>query len=125
MTARKRGRPPKKAAVELPPSLDADTNRVKDLVGTELSKAAPPSITPSTPRRKSPTKPRMTKKEKERAEHERRKIYAQELFNDLNAEVFGNKLPKETKLCWNKRLLTTAGKAKWHRSVGNSDDNTP
>ncbi|KAF8060981.1 SprT-like family-domain-containing protein [Lyophyllum atratum] len=30
--------------------------------------------------------------------------------------VFKNGVPKDTKLNWSKRLLTTAGKARWHRS---------
>ncbi|KAF8887770.1 SprT-like family-domain-containing protein, partial [Infundibulicybe gibba] len=50
------------------------------------------------------------------AEQLRREKYAQELFDELNRVVFKNGLPKETKLNWNKRLLSTAGRAKWHRT---------
>ncbi|KAF8633981.1 hypothetical protein AX15_001158 [Amanita polypyramis BW_CC] len=49
-------------------------------------------------------------------EMEKRVKYAEELFSELNGAVFKDKLPKDTKLTWNKRLLTTAGRAKWHRS---------
>jgi len=44
-------------------------------------------------------------------------IYAEELFADLNKTVFKNRLPASTKLNWNKRLLKTAGRAKYHRCV--------
>jgi predicted SprT family Zn-dependent metalloprotease len=49
-------------------------------------------------------------------EQARREKYAAELFEELNSTIFNNNLPPETKLNWNKRLLTTAGRAKWHRS---------
>ncbi|KAH8101376.1 SprT-like family-domain-containing protein [Cristinia sonorae] len=49
-------------------------------------------------------------------EQTRREAYAQTLFNELNQKVFGGGLPEDTKLNWNNRLLTTAGRAKWHRS---------
>ncbi|KAG1867821.1 SprT-like family-domain-containing protein [Suillus subalutaceus] len=45
-----------------------------------------------------------------------REKYAAQLFEELNSTIFNNGLPRETKLNWNKRLLTTAGRAKWHRS---------
>lgn len=57
----------------------------------------------------------MTKKGQAAAEQARREQYAEELFAELNQVVFKEGLPKETKLVWNKRLLTTAGRAKWHR----------
>ncbi|KAL4068257.1 SprT-like family-domain-containing protein [Scleroderma yunnanense] len=63
----------------------------------------------STPCRKS-------KKAQEAEEQARREQYAADLFTQLNQTVFDNRLPKETKLEWNKRLLTTAGRARWHRS---------
>lgn len=44
--------------------------------------------------------------------------YAEELFAVLNKTVFNGKLPSSTKLNWNKRLLKTAGRAKYHRCVG-------
>lgn len=49
-------------------------------------------------------------------EQTRREKYAAQLFEELNSTIFDNGLPRETKLNWNKRLLTTAGRAKWHRS---------
>ncbi|KAF5355958.1 hypothetical protein D9756_003990 [Leucocoprinus leucothites] len=70
--------------------------------------------TPGTKSTKSIT--RVSKKALEEAERARRENYAQELFNELNRSVFKNGLPEKTKLNWNKRLLTTAGKAKYHRS---------
>lgn len=58
---------------------------------------------------------RTSKKAVEQAEQARREKYAQELFTELNMSVFKNGLPQETKLNWNKRLLTTAGRAKYRR----------
>ncbi|KAJ8596506.1 hypothetical protein M405DRAFT_726107 [Rhizopogon salebrosus TDB-379] len=49
-------------------------------------------------------------------EQERREKYAEKLFAELNSTVFNDGLPRETKLNWNKRLLTTAGRARWHKS---------
>lgn len=66
----------------------------------------------------SPKKePRTTKKTQAAAEQARREQYAADLFEELNRVVFKDGLPKETKMNWNKRLLTTAGRAKWHRFV--------
>ncbi|KAF4623161.1 hypothetical protein D9613_002031 [Agrocybe pediades] len=67
------------------------------------------SDVPDTPRSRS-------KKAQKEAEQKRLHDYAQQLFNDLNLSVFKQGLPVETKLNWNKRLLTTAGRAKFHRS---------
>jgi thioester reductase-like protein len=58
--------------------------------------------------------PRTGKKAQVAAERANRVAYAQVLFTELNHVVFGDGLPKDTKLNWNKRLLTTAGRAKWH-----------
>ncbi|KAF9454955.1 hypothetical protein P691DRAFT_799965 [Macrolepiota fuliginosa MF-IS2] len=58
----------------------------------------------------------MSKKAIEEAEQARREKYAQNLFDELNTLVFKNGLPQKTKLNWNKRLLTTAGRAKYRRS---------
>ncbi|KDQ54908.1 hypothetical protein JAAARDRAFT_38024 [Jaapia argillacea MUCL 33604] len=60
--------------------------------------------------------PRNGKKAREAAEQNRREVYAKDLFEELNASVFKNGLPQDTKLTWSKRLLTTAGRARWHRS---------
>ncbi|KZP32441.1 hypothetical protein FIBSPDRAFT_678180, partial [Athelia psychrophila] len=61
-------------------------------------------------------KPRTSKKQTDAAEQARREVYASELFSTLNRTIFKDQLPNETKLNWNVRLLSTAGKAKWHRS---------
>ncbi|KAF9478727.1 hypothetical protein BDN70DRAFT_808312 [Pholiota conissans] len=57
-----------------------------------------------------------TKRARELADLQRRQDYAQKLFNELNNVVFKGALPPDTKLQWSKRLLSTAGKAKYHRS---------
>ncbi|KAF7986222.1 hypothetical protein HWV62_38666 [Athelia sp. TMB] len=72
--------------------------------------------THSSPALSSAKKPRTTKKERVAEEQARREQYASELFSTLNSTIFKDQLPKETKLNWNVRLLSTAGKAKWHRS---------
>lgn len=87
------------------------------LAGTPASKlhcelVYPPSSGPP------PKATRFTKKGQLAAEQARREQYAEGLFTELNQVVFKEGLPKETKLVWNKRLLTTAGRAKWHRLVG-------
>ncbi|KAI6045031.1 SprT-like family-domain-containing protein [Pisolithus marmoratus] len=64
--------------------------------------------------KKSPTK--SSKKVRDAAEQLRREKYAVNLFAELNHTVFGDGLPKDTKLEWSKRLLTTAGRARWYRS---------
>ncbi|KAH0838490.1 SprT-like family-domain-containing protein [Lanmaoa asiatica] len=78
-----------------------------------LKKNAVPEFSQAAP--KSPSKrPRhSTHKAKEEA---RRQKYATELFAELNKDVFGDRLPKNTTLEWSKRLLTTAGRARWHHS---------
>ncbi|KZT22106.1 hypothetical protein NEOLEDRAFT_1072350 [Neolentinus lepideus HHB14362 ss-1] len=58
----------------------------------------------------------MTKKAQAEANQAKRAAYAEELFAELNHSIFKDGLPTDTKLVWNTRLLTTAGKAKWHRS---------
>lgn len=71
------------------------------------------SASQSTSRRK-PNK-RISKKALEEAEQARRDEYAKQLFLSLNSSVFKNGLPQETQLTWNKRLLSTAGRAKYRR----------
>lgn len=61
--------------------------------------------------------PRLTKKAILAAEQGRREAYAQELFNELNESVFNGGIPPETTLKWSNRLLTTAGRARWHKYV--------
>ncbi|KAG1757339.1 SprT-like family-domain-containing protein [Suillus lakei] len=67
-----------------------------------------------TPRTNKPS-PRITTRDKAE-EQARREKYAAQLFEELNSTIFNDGLPRETKLNWNKRLLTTAGRARWHRS---------
>jgi len=59
--------------------------------------------------------PRTSKKALALAEQAERAAYAQSLFDELNRAVFAGWLPVETTLVWSKRLLTTAGSARWHR----------
>jgi hypothetical protein len=73
--------------------------------------------TPKTPK-STPTKtPRTSKKALALAEQAERAAYAQSLFDELNRGVFAGGLPVETTLIWSNRLLTTAGRARWHRCV--------
>ncbi|KAF8973811.1 hypothetical protein BDZ97DRAFT_1912268 [Flammula alnicola] len=58
-----------------------------------------------------------SKKAQLAAELQKRHEYAQRVFTDLNKSVFRQGLPEDTKLNWNKRLLTTAGKL---NSIGTS-----
>lgn len=61
--------------------------------------------------------PRTSKKALALAEQAERATYAQSLFDELNRGVFAGGLPVETTLVWSNRLLTTAGRARWHRCV--------
>ncbi|KAN0113517.1 SprT-like family domain containing protein [Russula decolorans] len=77
--------------------------------------------TPKTPLRAKPKStpaktPRISKKALALAEQAERAAYAQSLFDELNRGVFAGGLPVETTLIWSNRLLTTAGRARWHRS---------
>jgi hypothetical protein len=78
--------------------------------------------TPRTPLRAKPKStpaktPRTSKKALVLAEQAERAAYAQSLFDELNRGVFAGGLPVETTLIWSNRLLTTAGRARWHRCV--------
>ncbi|KAF9456798.1 SprT-like family-domain-containing protein [Collybia nuda] len=83
---------------------------------SRLAEGVPTTPKPNVSPRKARQPPCSSKKAKAAAEQAEREAYAQKLFTELNYVVFKNALPKETKLNWNKRLLTTAGRAKWHRS---------
>ncbi|KAJ8703172.1 hypothetical protein PTI98_001820 [Pleurotus ostreatus] len=81
----------------------------------------PASSSVSTPSSASVTRTglqatRVTKKAQAAAELTKRKLYAEDLFEELNSLVFDRKLPSSTQLKWSKRLTTTAGRAKWHKS---------
>ena len=67
--------------------------------------------TPSTSR--GPGK--ISKQARAAAERKELEEYAQRFFDDVNKTVFKNGLPSNTKLAWNVRLLTTAGRARWHK----------
>jgi hypothetical protein len=107
--------------------LEQPTPRTERLPDSESSASESEDDVPSAPgfrtpprSRASPTKqkvPRLTKAARALAEQRSREDYAQDFFLELNRDVFGGGLPIETKLIWNKRLLTTAGRAKWHKSV--------
>ncbi|CAA7260001.1 unnamed protein product [Cyclocybe aegerita] len=77
-------------------------------------------LTPATQRQAANVTPRTprttTKKAQKLAEQQRLRDYAQHLFTELNETVFDQGLPGDTKLNWSKRLLTTAGRARFHRS---------
>jgi hypothetical protein len=69
------------------------------------------------PKSTPPKTPRTSKKTLALAEQAERAAYAQSLFDELNRGVFAGGLPVETTLIWSNRLLTTAGRARWHRCV--------
>lgn len=72
------------------------------------------SATPAKTTRTTKT-PRTSKKALAQAEQAERAAYARSLFDELNRTVFAGGLPVETTLVWSPRLLTTAGRARWHR----------
>lgn len=94
-------------------------------VPTPSSSSTSLPVPSQTPTRASTTRPQVTPMQggkstrvsqkalaaAKRAQLER---YARELFDELNEAVFESKLP-ETKLVWNVRLQTTAGRAHWHK----------
>ncbi|KAH9947963.1 SprT-like family-domain-containing protein [Amylocystis lapponica] len=88
---------------------------VSDSDSEDSAAVQTPRASIGTPRRGARA-PRLTKKALAAAEQARREAYARALFDELNASVFGGGIPAGTQLVWNKRLLTTAGRAKWHRS---------
>ncbi|KAG2368191.1 hypothetical protein BDR07DRAFT_1478264 [Suillus spraguei] len=74
----------------------------------------PREILGITPQINKPPPRTPTRRKAEEQAH--REKYAAQLFEEYNNTIFDNGLPRETKLNWNKRLLTTAGRAKWHKS---------
>lgn len=67
------------------------------------------------PRKRTAGTPRVTSKKQKEEEQRALHTYAASFFDEVNRTVFKLGLPEDTKLNWNKRLLTTAGRAKWHR----------
>jgi hypothetical protein len=111
---------------------DPENNNVCAAADPAPSTASPPQllrpstnvlavITPKTPHHAAKTNctpvktPWMSKKALAQAEQAERAAYARSLFNELNRTVFASGLPAETSLIWSNRLLTTAGRARWHR----------
>ncbi|TFK76685.1 hypothetical protein BDN72DRAFT_829838 [Pluteus cervinus] len=116
-----KGRPRKPAGASKKPNEDVFGTPDVALPGAFPEPASAVMQSPSTPPKKKTSAKaaqpsRTSKKAQAQAEQTRRRDYAIELFNDLNHRVFGDRLPQDTKLVWNNRLLTTAGRAKWHRS---------
>ncbi|KAJ3751067.1 hypothetical protein DFH05DRAFT_157518 [Lentinula detonsa] len=72
----------------------------------------PVSATAMSPSRRQP---RTGKKAEAAAKLERLKTYALNRFADLNEKVFDNKIPDTTKIEWNCRFTSTAGKASYRR----------
>ncbi|KAJ3997914.1 SprT-like family-domain-containing protein [Lentinula boryana] len=72
----------------------------------------PVSATAMSPSRRQP---RTGKKAEAAAKLERLKSYALTRFADLNEKVFDNKIPDTTKIEWNCRFTSTAGKASYRR----------
>lgn len=93
---------------ELPTAPEGRSDASPLPLRSPLKNVAPTSV------KKSSTK--ISKKVRDAAEQFRREKYAAVLFAELNQRIFGDGLPKDTKLEWNKRLLTTAGRARWYRS---------
>ncbi|KAH9486658.1 HMG box-containing protein C19G7.04 [Psilocybe cubensis] len=91
----------------------ASSDHISNVVEGVSSKPIPGKSTKGISQQ---TSKRITKKAQLEAEQRRLHAYAQQLFNDLNKYVFNQQLPEGTLLNWNKRLLTTAGRAKYHRS---------
>jgi hypothetical protein len=88
-----------------------DAVNVLEMPGTPKT----PLMTKPKPK-STPTKtPRTSKKALALAEQGERAVYAESLFGELNRSVFAGGLPVETTLIWSNRLLTTAGRARWHR----------
>ncbi|KAL1675459.1 SprT-like family-domain-containing protein [Schizophyllum commune] len=86
-------------------------------VSPSKSRPASPTKDRSTSPTKRPPSPRKpTQKALREAEAARRAAYAQEIFTQLNAQVFKGGLPPETPLVWNAKMTSTAGRARYHRN---------
>ncbi|KAF9056431.1 SprT-like family-domain-containing protein [Panaeolus papilionaceus] len=96
---------PEDAAFSSPTQANATNTATAKTPYKKPAKKSAPSATPRT-----------SKKAQLAQQRERLHTYAQLLFSDLNTIVFGGALPETTQLNWNNRLVSTAGRAKWHRS---------
>ncbi|KAL1714648.1 SprT-like family-domain-containing protein [Schizophyllum commune] len=92
------------------PSKSSSTSPTK----SSPDKAGPSRPTSPTKRPPSPRKP--TQKALREAEAARRAAYAQDIFTQLNSQVFKGGLPPETPLVWNAKMTSTAGRARYHRN---------
>jgi len=98
----------------VPPSPSAIRNsRIPD---NALLEATPPTRAKAKSTTPAAKTPRTSKKALALAQQAERAAYAQSLFDELNRTVFAAGLPVGTALIWSNRLLTTAGRARWHRS---------
>lgn len=101
---------------------DSDAEKKTPVVDDDDDPAPTSTAAPKTPlkakSKSTPAKtPRTSKKALAIAEQAERAAYAESLFDELNRGVFAGGLPVETSLVWSNRLLTTAGRARWHRWV--------
>lgn len=87
------------------------------VVAGRINVAVDVRLTPVSAAAMSPSRrqPRMGKKAEATAKLERLKTYALDRFADLNEKVFNNNIPDTTKIEWNCRFTTTAGKASYRR----------
>lgn len=82
-----------------------------------IREASTSTTTPTIPVTTTSKPKRKTKKALQQERQTHLAAYAQALFDELNESVFMNRLPKDTPLLWNNRLLATAGRAKWRKLV--------
>ncbi|KIY45260.1 hypothetical protein FISHEDRAFT_76757 [Fistulina hepatica ATCC 64428] len=94
------------------PSSTPRGSKIKNSSGT----ATPKSISAAKRGRTRAKKP--TAKELKKQEEDRLLDYATSLFQELNEQVFGNRLPRDTNIVWYNRLRSTAGRARYERSGG-------
>ncbi|KAJ3973261.1 SprT-like family-domain-containing protein [Lentinula raphanica] len=87
------------------------SGRVKMNITVDVQ-LTPVSATAMSPSRRQP---RTGKKAEAVAKLERLKNYALNRFADLNERVFDNRIPTTTKIEWNCRFTSTAGKASYRR----------
>jgi SprT-like family len=106
--------PPSTASVPSTPSMASRISAIPDHL-KEASATPSTSTASTTPKKPRTGAPRTSKKKAREEEQARLRQEADILFKELNRTIFAGGLPEETKLNWNKRLLTTAGRAKWHR----------
>ncbi|KAL1689963.1 SprT-like family-domain-containing protein [Schizophyllum commune] len=111
-------KPDASSSSKRPSSTDKQRASEKDRsVSPSKARPASPTKDRSTSPTKRPPSPRKpTQKALREAEAARRAAYAQEMFTQLNAQVFKGGLPPETPLVWNAKMTSTAGRARYHRN---------